>query len=187
MKDYAINSNGNAVTFSVDEDWLQSLKVNVSGDIEQQIYNAALADPEISRITTDDDTLNKCIEDVKSIVAKVKEINKAHSSDIRVLVESKGTYAVKFAGQVYGSNYRLRDLENAVNKIKAYLDHDNMIKVRIFEASDKTPIQRAMDLEAFIANRVHRLISVADNGTAYTVVFIEKGFRKEVESWDDED
>lgn len=186
MKDYTINNNGAAVIFSVDEDWLNSLKVNVSGDIEQQIYNAALADPEISRITTDDDTLNKCIEDVKSVVAKVKEINKEKGSDIRVLVENKGTYAVKFAGQMYGSNYRLRDLENAVNKIKSYLDHDNLIKVRIFEASEKTPIQRAMDLEAFIANRVHRLISVADNGTAYTVVFIEKGFRRDTD-WDNEE
>ena len=90
------------------------------------------------------------------------------------MIEMGGTYAVKFAGQIYSSNLRLKDTQNAIEKIKAYLDHNNLVKVRVFK-SDKSVIQRAMELETFIAKRAHKVISVSDDGKTYTLVYIEKG------------
>lgn len=177
MKNYTmtIAATNTAISFDVDEDWLNSLKIKATEDIPTQIYNAAMADPAVSHITTDDDALNASIEEVKDLVSKVKDLNKEKNSDVRILVESAGVYAVKFGGQIYSSGLKLKEAQVAVEKIKAYLDHHNLVKVRIFEASGKTVLQRAMDLEAFIANKAHKVISIADNGTAYTLVYIEKG------------
>ena len=174
MKDYTMTNANGTVNFSVDEDWLETVKIRATEDVTEQIYNAALSDPEVSHITTDDDVLNNSIDEIKALVTKVKDINKEKNSDIRVMIEKGGTYAVKFAGQIYSSNLRLKDTQNAIEKIKAYLDHNNLVKVRVFK-SDKSVIQRAMELETFIAKRAHKVISVSDNGETYTLVYIEKG------------
>ena len=174
MKDYTMTNANGTVNFSVDEDWLETVKIRATEDVTEQIYNAALSDPEVSHITTDDDVLNKSIDEIKALVTKVKDINKEKNSDIRVMIEKGGTYAVKFAGQIYSSNLRLKDTQNAIEKIKAYLDHNNLVKVRVFK-SDKSVIQRAMELETFIAKRAHKVISISDNGETYTLVYIEKG------------
>lgn len=188
MKDYTLKNNMTSaiVTFSVDEDWLNSIKIRATESIEEQVYNAAMADPAKSHITTDDDELNASIEEVKELVGKVKDLNKEKNSDVRIVVERAGVYTVRFAGQVYSSGLRLKDAQAAVDKIKAYLDHHNMVKVRIFEATGKTALQRAMDLEAFIANKAHKVISVADNGSAYTLVYIEKGSVRNYNTTDDD-
>lgn len=187
MKDYTLKNNMTSaiVTFSVDEDWLNSIKIRATESIEEQVYNAAMADPAKSHITTDDDELNASIEEVKELVGKVNDLNKEKNSDVRIVVERAGVYTVRFAGQVYSSGLRLKDAQAAVDKIKAYLDHHNMVKVRIFEATGKTALQRAMDLEAFIANKAHKVISVADNGSAYTLVYIEKGSVRNYNTTDD--
>ena len=187
MKDYTLKNNMTSaiVTFSVDEDWLNSIKIRATESIEEQVYNAAMADPAKSHITTDDDELNASIEEVKELVGKVNDLNKDKNSDIRIVVEKAGVYTVRFAGQIYSSGLRLKDAQAAVDKIKAYLDHHNMVKVRIFEATGKTALQRAMDLEAFIANKAHKVISVADNGSAYTLVYIEKGSVRNYNTTDD--
>lgn len=175
MKDYTITLGGAAINFSVDEDWLAKIKIGVNGSIDEQVYNQAMADPEASGITTDDQKMNASIEDVKTLVTKAKDINRSKNSDIRIFVEKPGVYAVKFAGQIYAGNLRLKDADNAVNKIKAYLDHSNLVKVRIFEAEGKSDLQRAMDLEAWIANNCHKVLSLSDSGSKYTLVYIAKG------------
>lgn len=186
MKDYTLKMMNATVNFSVDEDWLNTIKIRATESIEEQVYNAAMADPAKSHITTDDDDLNASIEEVKELVGKVKDLNKEKNSDIRIVVERAGMYTVRFAGQVYSSGLRLKDAQAAVDKIKAYLDHNNLVKVRIFEATGKTVLQRAMDLEAFIANKTHKVIAVADNGCAYTLVYIEKGSAKSYNTHDDD-
>ena len=187
MKDYSMTINNATVSFSVDEDWLDGINIKVTKDVEPQIYDAALADPEASCISTDDDQLNKAIEGMKTLVIKVKDINKEKNSDIRVLVENN-LYTVKFAGQVYGEALKLKEAEVAVDKIKAYLDHNNLVKVRIFDISGKAKIKAAMDLEAFIANKAYKVITLADDGKTYTLVYIEKGAcSRKADSWDDED
>ena len=187
MKDYTLVSNNATVNFAVDEDWLDTVKIKATEDLTTQIYNAAMADPALSLITTTDAALNASIEEMKDLVAKVKDLNKEKNSDIRIVVEKAGVYTVRFAGQIYSSGLRLKDAQAAVDKIKAYLDHHNMVKVRIFEATGKTALQRAMDLEAFIANKAHKVISVADNGSAYTLVYIEKGSVRNYNTTDDDD
>lgn len=186
MKDYTLVSNNATVNFAVDEDWLDTVKIKATEDLTTQIYNAAMADPALSHITTTDAALNASIEEMKDLVAKVKDLNKDKNSDIRIVVEKAGVYTVRFAGQIYSSGLRLKDAQAAVDKIKAYLDHHNMVKVRIFEATGKTALQRAMDLEAFIANKAHKVISVADNGSAYTLVYIEKGSVRNYNTTDDD-
>lgn len=178
MKDYTITLNNTAIVFSVDEDWLAKAKINPLEDINEQIYNLALADPERSGVVTDNDKMNQTIDDVKKLVVRAKEINSEKNSDIRILVEKPSVYAVKFAGQIYAGNLSLKEADLAITKIKAYLDHQNMIKVRIFEAEGKTSLQRAMDLEAWIANNAHKVISVADSGKSYTLIYIAKGSAK---------
>lgn len=184
MKDYTITLNNTAIVFSVDEDWLAKAKINPLEDINEQIYNLALADPEHSGVVTDNDKMNQTIEDVKKLVVKTKEINSDKNSDIRILVEKPGVYAVKFAGQIYAGNLSLKEADLAITKIKAYLEHQNLIKVRIFEAEGKTALQRAMDLEAWIANNAHKVISVADSGKAYSLVYIAKGSAKSCNDYD---
>lgn len=185
MKDYTLVNNNVTVNFAVDEDWLDTVKIKATEDPTAQIYNAAMADPAASHIATDDAALNASIEEMKELVAKVKELNKEKNSDIKIIVEKAGIYTVRFAGQIYSSGLKLKDAQNAVDKIKAYLDHHNLVKVRIFEATGKTVLQRAMDLEAFIANKAHKVISVSDNGSAYTLIYIEKGSVRNYNTTDD--
>lgn len=176
MKNYTLTRGNEVVSFKVDEDWLKRVRINATDPLEEQIYNAALTDPEFSGIVTDDDKLNESIEQMKELVKKAKEINKEKNSDIRIFIEKAGTYAVKFAGQIYCSNMDIKETSHAIDKIKAYLDHNNLVKVRIFTGEGKTELQRAMDLEAWIANNCHRVISIADNGDQYTLVYIAKGY-----------
>ncbi|MCD8368952.1 MAG: hypothetical protein LUC94_01230 [Clostridiales bacterium] len=133
-----------------------------------------MADPEKSGITTDNDEMNMSIESMKGLVKRAKDINRQNRSDIRVTVDRPGSYTVKFAGQVYEEQVSIREAERAIDKIAAYLGHDNLIKVRIFKAG-KFEIQTAMDLEAFINTRVRKVLSLSDDGRKYTLVYIARG------------
>ncbi|MCD8082360.1 MAG: hypothetical protein LUE86_02245 [Clostridiales bacterium] len=162
------------ITFQVDEDWLNSIKIKVTESVSAQVYAAAMADPEKSGITTDNDEMNASIESMKGLVKRAKDINRQNHSDIRVMVDRPGSYTVKFAGQVYEEKISIKEAECAIDKIEAYLSHDNLVKVRIFK-SGKSDIQTAMDLEAFINSRVRKVLSLSDDGAKYTLVYIARG------------
>lgn len=182
LKNFAVTVNGENITIAVDEDWLQSVRINAVDDINSQIYMAAMSDPKRSGIQTNDDAINASIEEVKELIEKAKEVNREKNGNIRILMKTPGTYTVRFADQVYADDLTLREAERAVEKISAYLDHNNMIRVRIIEAKGASALRRAMDLEAFINSRAKLLLAVSDDGDKYTVVYIPKGYKKLIEA-----
>lgn len=172
MKNFSVNGMG----FQVDEDWLDQVRIKVSGNVGEQVYMAAMSDPERSGIVMDDSSYGKSIENMKALVSRAKDINREKNSDIRILMEQPDVYTVRFAGQEYASGLNLKEVNHALDKIKAYLDHDNLVKVRIFTASGKSDLQRAMDLEAFMNNKCYKVISLSDDGQKYTLCYIAKNY-----------
>lgn len=184
MKDFTYAN----INFMVDEDWLDKVKVSPKGNMEEQIYIQAMSDPERSGICTDDPAFDQAIAETKELVEQAKDVNARHRdkhSDIRVYMESPGTFTVRFAGdQVYKAAVSLKEAKRAIENRDKFLDHNNVIKV-FFVKTEGTPLEHAMTLEIFMNNKCHRVIGspvpVTEQGevTGYLVTFIPKGFNGE--------
>jgi hypothetical protein len=182
--------NAAGVGFEVAEEWLDGIKISATKDVAEQVYEAAITDPAKSLIKTDDDGINKMLEDMKAVVEKAKGINTENrGAGVRVVISRNDgeKYAVLFKGCVYSDKLSVAEADKAIDDIKAYLQHHNMVLVRIIAADGKTPIRRAMELEAFVNKRAHKVISVSDNGEEYTVMYIPKGWNDGGDGEDDEE
>ena len=115
----------------------------------------------------------------------VKDLNKEKNSDIRIVVEKPAYTLYALLARFIALDY-VRKMRRLLSIRSNHTSTITMVKVRIFEATGKTALQRAMDLEAFIANKAHKVISVADNGSAYTLVYIEKGSVRNYNTTDDD-
>lgn len=184
-KSFAFKIDNVAFNFTVDLDWVEGLHVKALEPIEPQIYSAAMSDPEKSGIHTDDDTINAAIEEVKDLVKKAAEINTAKNGDIKISMTAPGSYEVRFMGdQVYETGLNLREANRAIDKLSNYLDHNNVIKVAFLDFGDKTELQKAMDLEVFIARKAHKFLGTYETAKGLGVIYIPKGWKDRGREYD---
>ena len=188
MKNFKMTVANTNFVFSVDEDWVNEIKIKVCEPVEPQVYAAAMSDPKKSGIVTDNDDFNKSIDEVKDLIEKANGINEELHGDIKVLMTEPGKYEILFAdNQVYETGLTVKEADRAVDKIAEYLKRNNLIKVRILKTHGKTDLQRCMELEKFIAQNVHKFLGTnvtADGDTV--IIFIPKGWRNNLYDESDE-
>lgn len=176
MKDF----NYKNVTFYVDEEWYGNVRVNINEDAAEQVFCQAMSDPENSGLTTDDPAYAEAIKEAAELIQKAKDVNKAHSkkgADIQVRMNEPGTYDILFAaGQLYESG-DLKAAKRAIEKLDKYLDHHNVVRVTNVDVEGETRLKKAMELEIFLNNKCHKVISVIKDEENFVVVYIPRGFR----------
>ena len=177
MKDYMLNISGNQIRFKVHDEWIENLKIKATEDVNEQIYAAAVSDPELSGIETDNDALNADIEEVKKLVERAKEINRKSSyADVRVkLGSSPGVYTVTVRGEVRNQDVTLSEATRAVSELQSFFAHHNAVRTAIVNGKGKTVELRREELEIFLNNQCRKVLDVTEvSSNSFLVVYTPK-------------
>ena len=188
MKNFNINIQNAPVNFSVEEAWLDNLKIKATEDVTAQIFKAAVSDPEASGITTDSNMLNADIEEVKKLVAKAKEINRSTdgAAAIRVALGSDfGVFTVSVDGNIRNEDVTVAEANRALDQIAGFLKHTNLIKVGVaVRGSRKSTQLIAEELTIFINNGmkkgdIRKVLFPINSGDDIMLAYVSKSvFRK---------
>lgn len=160
MAKYNYEVAGVKEQFEVEDKWLKNLKLNPFSSLEEQVYKAALSDPERSGLTASNDAVKAVIDAAKELVAKAKEVNCNHpEAKVRVTVSdiTAGTFDVAVAGNVRNMGLTKDQAKAALDEVEAFFAHNNLIHVSPIAIDAKaTPEKIAEDITIALNNAMKR-------------------------------
>lgn len=160
MAKYNYEVAGVEEQFEVEDSWLKNLKLNPFSSLEEQVYKAALLDPEKSGLTVSNDAVKGVIDAAKELVAKAKEVNRNHpEAKVRAVVSdiTAGTFDVLVAGNVRNKHLPKDQAKAALDEVEAFFAHNNLIHVAQIAIDTKaTPEKIAEDITITLNNAMKR-------------------------------
>lgn len=176
---------GNSLIITLSDDWAENVRIPaLVTDREGAILKEALKDPVASAITTDDDTVNKSIETLKSLQAKAADVNESAKGYVKISVEmtdSLDAFNVLKDGRIRNENAAEAEVLKALKELQDIYTKVNLVRVLpISKKERKTAEIRAEKMESAInigmkKGDIHRVISVtADGDGGFLVTYISK-------------
>lgn len=156
MAKFTVSVAGKAQEFEVADKWVKTLKLNPFSSLEEQVYKAALSDPEKAGLVASDDAVKAVVEDAKALVAKAKEVNKAHPlAKVRATVAdiATGTFDVTVDGNVRNKALTKDAAMVALDEVNEFYAHTNLIHTKaIAVEKGETPEKIAEDITIAVNN-----------------------------------